>query len=177
MVYADDLVLICCQVICNTMVTKPLKGTFTHARSERGRMWAENWLQHKSLNAFTHTRSQSGGGAGAKSAPQEMGPTLNYPHPLQNRVLQTIFVFRKWQIRLLPLRICMHINAVAERECQNPPVSALQPLRACVNVAWCISGVPHHMRCYPVGKQHRTPTNGAPEGPLFSINLYSILAC
>ena len=31
---------------------------------------AENWLQHKSLHAFTHTQSRSGDGAGAKPAPQ-----------------------------------------------------------------------------------------------------------
>ena len=34
---------------------------------------------------FTHARSRSGGGAGAKSAPQEMGPTPNLPRPLRNR--------------------------------------------------------------------------------------------
>ena len=53
-----------------------------------------------------------GRGAGAKSAPQEMG-----------------------QIRPRPLRVCVNIPAVAERECQNPPASAPQPPRACVNVA------------------------------------------
>ena len=36
------------------------KGTFTHARSGRGRRRGENLLQHKSLHTFTHTRSQSG---------------------------------------------------------------------------------------------------------------------
>ena len=41
----------------------------------RGRRRVENWLQHKSLHAFTHAQSRSGGGAGAKTAPQEMGPT------------------------------------------------------------------------------------------------------
>ena len=111
------------------------KGTFTHARSGRGRRRAENWLQHKSLHAFTHMRSWSGGGAGAKSAPQEMGPTPNFPRPLQNRALQTIFVLRKWQIRPRPLHVCLNKYAVAERECRNPPVSAPQPLRACVNIA------------------------------------------
>ena len=43
--------------------------------SGRGRSWAENRLQHNSLHAFTHTRSRGGGGVGAKSAPQQMGPT------------------------------------------------------------------------------------------------------
>ena len=41
---------------------KHTKGTFTHAQSGRGgdgRRRAENWLQHKSLHAFTHTRSRS----------------------------------------------------------------------------------------------------------------------
>ena len=76
-----------------------------------------------------------GRGAGAKSAPQQMGPTPNFLRLLRNRVLQTIFVLKKCQIRPRPLRVCMNIPAVAERECQNPPVSAPQPLRAYVNVA------------------------------------------
>ena len=59
------------------------------------------------------------------------------PRPLRNRVLQTIFVLKKWQIRPHPLRVCANILAVAERECQNLPVSAPQPLLACVNVALC----------------------------------------
>ena len=49
------------------------KGTFTHARADaggRGRRRAEKWLQHKSLHVFTHARSRSRGGAGAKSAPR-----------------------------------------------------------------------------------------------------------
>ena len=102
----------------------------------RGRRRAENWLQHKSLHAFTHARSRSGGGAGAKTAPQEMGPTPNLPRLLRNRALQTIIVLKKWQIRPRPLRVCVNIPAVAEREFQNPPASAPQPPRACVNVAW-----------------------------------------
>ena len=123
----------------------------------RGRRRAENWLQHKSLHMFTHGRSRSRGGAGAKSAPQEMGPTPNLPCPLRNRALQTIIVLKKWQIRPRPLRVrsasaprplrvrsasaprplyvYVNIITVAERECQNPPASAPQPPRACVNVA------------------------------------------
>ena len=42
------------------LVKRHLKSTFSHARSGRGQRWAENWLQHKSLHAFTHTRSRSG---------------------------------------------------------------------------------------------------------------------
>ena len=76
-----------------------------------------------------------GGGAGAKTAPQEMGPTPNLPRPLRNRVLQTIIVLKKWQIRPRPLRVCVNIPAEAEREYQSPPASAPQPLHACVNVA------------------------------------------
>ena len=89
------------------------KGTFTHARSGRGRRRAENCLQHNSLHAFTHTRSRSGGGAGAKSAPQQMGPSPNFPRPLRNRTFQTIFVLKKCQIRPRPLRVCVNIPAVA----------------------------------------------------------------
>ena len=84
---------------------------------------------------FTHVRSRSGGGAGAKSTPQEMGPTPNLPRPLRNRALQTIIVLKKWQIRPRPLRVYINIPAVAQRECQNPPASAPQPPRAGVNVA------------------------------------------
>ena len=76
-----------------------------------------------------------GRGAGAKSAPQEVGPTPNFPRPFRNRALQTIIVLKKWQIRPRPLRVCVNITAVAERECLNPPVSAPQPPRAYVNVA------------------------------------------
>ena len=110
----------------------------TSARSARGRRRAENCLQHNSLHVCTHTRSRSGGGAGAKSAPQQMGPSPNFPRPLRNRALQTIFVLKKWQIRPRPLRVCVNIPAVAERECQIPSVSAPQPLRAYVNVALAI---------------------------------------
>ena len=81
---------------------------------------------------FTHTQAE----AGAKSALQEMGPTPNFPRPLRNRALQTISVLKKWQIRPRPLGVCVNIPSVAERECQNPPVSAPQPLRACVNAAF-----------------------------------------
>ena len=93
----------------------------------RGRRRAENWLEQKSLHAFTHTRSRSGGGAGAKSAPQQMGPTPNFPCPLRNRALQTIFVLKKWQIRPSPHRVymCEHTHptraAVAERNVKIRP--------------------------------------------------------
>ena len=60
-----------------------------------------------------------------------MGPTPNLPRPLRNRALQTIIVLKKWQIRPRPLRVCVNIPAVAEREYQNPPASAPQPLRMC----------------------------------------------
>ena len=73
----------------------------------RSHMRTENWLQHKLLHAFTHTRSRSGGGAGAKSAPQQMGPTPNFPRPLRNRAPQTIFVHKKWQIHPRPFRVYM----------------------------------------------------------------------
>ena len=49
--------------------------------------------------------------------------------------LQNIIVLKKWQIRPRPLRVCVNIPAVAEREYQNLLASAPQPLRACVNVA------------------------------------------
>ena len=74
-----------------------------------------------------------------------MGPTPNLPRPLRNRVLQTIIVLKKWQIRPPgPLRVCVNIPAVAEWEYQNPPASAPQPLRACVNVAKDDDGNENH---------------------------------
>ena len=54
----------------------------------------------------SHIRGR-GAGAGAKSAPQQIGPTSNFPRPLRNRALQTIFVLK--QIRPRPLRICVNI--------------------------------------------------------------------
>ena len=104
----------------------------------RGLRRAENWLQHKSLHVFTHARSRSGGGAGAKTAPQEMGPTSNLPRPSKPRAPnhhcpQEMADPPASAPR--PLRVCVNIPAVAERECQTPPASAPQPPRACVNVA------------------------------------------
>ena len=88
------------------------------------------------LNTNHNMRSHiRGRGAGAKSAPQQIGPTPNIPHPLQNPAPQTIFVLKKWQIRQHPLCVCVNLSAVAEWECQNPPASTPQPLRACVNEA------------------------------------------
>ena len=71
-----------------------------------------------------------GPGAGAKSAPQQMGPTPNFLRQLRNRALQTIVVLKEWPIRPCRLRVCVNIPALAEREYKNPPVSAQQLLRA-----------------------------------------------
>ena len=57
----------------------------------------------------SHMRGR-GAGAGAKSAPQQIGPTPNFPRPLRNHELQTIFVLK--QIRPRPLRICVNIPVV-----------------------------------------------------------------
>ena len=104
------------------------KGTFTHAQSGRRRKIG--------FNTNHYMRSQiRGRRVEAKSAPQQMGPTPNFPRPLRNRTLQTISVLKKWQIRPRPHSVCVNIPAVAERRCQNRPVCAPQPLRACVNVA------------------------------------------
>ena len=83
---------------------------------------------------FSYTRSRSGCGSGAKSAPQQVGPTPNFPRSLWNRAPQTIFVLKKWQIRPRPL--CVYVNIPAVAECQNPPASAPQLLRAYVNVTY-----------------------------------------
>ena len=91
---------------------------------------APPWLQQKDVSegTFTHARADAGGGGrkigfitnhymrshmrgrgtGAKSAPQEMGPTPNFPRPLRNSALQTIIVLKKWQIRPRPLHVCVN---------------------------------------------------------------------
>ena len=67
------------------------------------------------FNTNHYMRSHMRGrGAGAKSAPQEMGPTPNFPRLFRNCALQTIIVLKKWQIRPRPLRVCVNIPAVAE---------------------------------------------------------------
>ena len=45
------------------------------------------------MRSVTHTRSRSGGGAGAKSAPQHPKNWVYFPLQLRNHVLQTIFSF------------------------------------------------------------------------------------
>ena len=102
-----------------------VKGMFTHAWSGRGQRQAENWVQHKSLHTFTHTRSRSGGGAGPKSAPQQMGPTPNFLRPLRNRALQTICVLNKWQI-------CTRLrSATAPRICERSFIQI-----HCMDIQW-----------------------------------------
>ena len=111
------------------------EGTFTHAQSGSGRKIGFNINHHMR----SHIR-----GRGAE-AEREQNPLRNkwVQHPIFRvhfeTVLQTIFVLKKWQIRPRPLRVCVNTPALAERECQNPPVSALQPLRAYVNIAWELS--------------------------------------
>ena len=102
----------------NTDVICMPKGTFTHARSRGG------WKIGFNTNHYVRSHI-CGRGVSAKSAPQEMGPTRNFPCPFQNRLLRTIFFLRKWQIRSRLLRVCLNIHAVAERECQNLPLSTL----------------------------------------------------
>ena len=105
-------------------------------RSHMPRVDAGGGRRKIGFNTNHYMRSHMrGGGAGAKSALQQMGPTPNSPRPLRNHTLQSIFVLKKWQIHLRPLRICVNIPLVGERKCQNLTVSAPQPLRAYVNVA------------------------------------------
>ena len=118
----------------------------------RGRRRAENWLQHKSLHVFTHARSRIRGGAGAKSAPQEMGPTPNLPRALRNRALQTIIVLKKWQIRPRPLRVC---SASAPRMCEHTHgsgagMSKSARLRSATAPAhvWLLVWIELHQKCW-----------------------------
>ena len=75
-----------------------------------------------------------GGGAGAKSTLQQMGPTPNFPRLLRNSMLQTISLLNKCPISPRLLCVYVSIPAVAEQECQNLPVSTLQPHRTYVNI-------------------------------------------
>ena len=117
------------------------KGTFTHARSGGGRKVGFNTNHYMRSHMHGHR-------AEVKSTPQQMGPTPNFPCPLLNRALQTIFVLKKWQIRPRPLRVYVNIPAVAELRCQNPPVSAPHPFHAYVNVAWGTGTCIHLIRCW-----------------------------
>ena len=55
-----------------------------------------------------------GRGAGAKSAPQQMSPTPNFPRPLQNRPLQTIFCPQEMtDPPASALRMCEHTRGSA----------------------------------------------------------------
>ena len=72
----------------------------------RGRRRAEAGGKLASTQIITCVREHMRGrGAGAKSAPQKMGPTPNLPRPLRNRALQTIIFLKKWQVRPRPLRV------------------------------------------------------------------------
>ena len=130
-------------------VQHPIKATFTHARSGCGAE-AVNWvldpflaerfllpLRLRSATAHVWTHVMCWSQFSARPRPQPLRACVNeaLPRPLRNRALQTIIVLKKWQIRPRPLRVCVNIPAVAEREYQNPPASAPQPHRACVNVA------------------------------------------
>ena len=93
------------------------KGTFTHGQSGRGGKRVENWLQHKSLHVFTYIPSLSGDRAGAKSSPQEMGTTPNFPHLLRNHAPQSYFCphrhGRSSQGTLPSTRLCVNMSTVA----------------------------------------------------------------
>ena len=81
----------CCTSTCQDN-SNELDLRYVHACAERTR--AENWLQHKSLHAFTHAWSQSG----SKNRSATNGSNTHFPRPLWNRALQTICVLKKWQI-------------------------------------------------------------------------------
>ena len=122
---ADKLEIFPCQT----------KGTFTHARADGGRGGRKIGFNTNHYMC-SHMR-----GRGAE-AEREQNPLRKkwVQHPIcrvhfKNRALQTIIVLKKWQIRPRPLRVCVNIPVVAERECQNSPASAPQPPSACVNVA------------------------------------------
>ena len=80
---------------------------------------------------FTHTRSRSRDGAGAKSALQEMGPTPNFLYPFQNCAHQSYFCpqrhRRSAQVAPPSTHLCMNMAMVAQREYQNPPISTCNP--------------------------------------------------
>ena len=94
------------------------------------------WCQLNALQAMKHTRVVSLNAREAKPGVHLVDTTRVYfiVH-FETAQSKPFIVFRKWQIRPRPLRVCVNIPEVAERECQNPPASAPQPLHACVNVA------------------------------------------
>ena len=109
------------------------------------------------IKVHSHMRGADAGGGGRKigfntnhymrSHMRGRGAeAVREQNPLRNKsVQQPIFHVRFETARCKPsgfsingrsARVrCVNIPATAERECQNPPVSDLQPLRAYVNVA------------------------------------------
>ena len=118
----------------------------SHMR-ERTRAEAGGKLASTQIITCVHTYAVTERRRGeSKIRPATNGPNTHFSRPLRNRSLQTIFVLKKWPTRPRPHRVCVNIPAVAQRECQNPPVSAPKPLRACVNVAFTKGDI----RYYPI---------------------------
>ena len=67
---------ICPCIIIGNITWRTSKGTFTHARSGRGRRRAENWLLHKSLHVFTHSAERRR--SGSKILPATNGSNTQF---------------------------------------------------------------------------------------------------
>ena len=96
-------------------------GTFTHARSRRRQRRVENWLQHKSLHAFTQTQSWSG------SKIRSAINGFNTQFSASPSKLRTPNHLCPQQMPDPPHPLCIYVNitVVAEQECQNRPITAL----------------------------------------------------
>ena len=73
--------------------------------------------------------------SGSKNRSARNGSNTQFTAPASKPRAPNHHCPQEMQIRPRPLRVCVNIPAVTEREYQNPPASAPQPLRACVNVA------------------------------------------
>ena len=110
-----------------------VKGTFEHAQSSHGGKLVENWLQHITLHVFTHTWSRSRDGGGNKIRSARNGSNTQFSmsasKPRAPTLLLTSDMADSFKAVLHPPAY-VNIPAVTQREYQNRPDSALQPLHA-----------------------------------------------
>ena len=116
------------------IISEPI-GTFTHARADAGGKLASTQIITCVHTCAVAERRRSGSkirsarnGSNTQFAAPASKPRAPNHHCPQEMADRPASAPR-------PLRVCVNIPAVAERECQNPPASAPQPHRACVNVA------------------------------------------
>ena len=116
----------------SAVVCTNTKGTFTHAWSGRGRWRAENWLQHRSFRAFTHTQSWSGSKirSATNGSNTQFSTSISKPRTPNHLCPQQIA-----DPLASTLRMCKHTRGSGAWMSKSA-VSAPQPLRAYVNVSY-----------------------------------------